>query len=209
MTPTAREDLAARYRAWSSEDLLRAATLEPDGYTAEALELINDELARRGCAVPQRQELLETVTRKSDEETRSITGVRGLLALMVVVIAMSSIAVLADAGSHVFPDGPLLAPWFFVVTGACQGVFGLAVCALLLSRNPRAPRYAVTWFLLSMTFSVAVSLYSYLYTDEAGVYPLSTLVAGALWLTYLSTSKRVKATYKPHGVGEAAAALRS
>lgn len=202
MIPIAREELVARYRAWTSEDLLRAATVELGQYTAEALELINDELARRNCSAPQRHELLETVTRENDEEAKKFTGVRGFLALMVFLIAFNSIAVLARAGSYVFQDSPLLDSWFFIITGACQGIFGLVVCALLISRNPRAPRYAATWFLLAMTFSVAAFLYFYFYASQAGAYPLSTLVACALWLTYLSTSKRVKATYKPKDDGD-------
>lgn len=198
----AREELAARYRAWSSEDLLRAATIEPHEYTAEALELINNELAKRNCSAPQRQELLETITRESDKEAKNFTGVKGFLALMVLLIAANSVAALARAVSFIFQDIPFLIPWgFFIIAGACLGAFGLVVCALLIGRNPRAPRYAATWFLLAMTFSVAASLYSYFYTGQAGVYPLATLVGCALWLTYLSTSKRVKATYRSKGDG--------
>jgi uncharacterized membrane protein len=177
-------------------------TIEPHEYTAEALELINNELARRNYSPPQRQELLETVTRKGTEEARNFTGIRGFLALMVFLIASNSVAALARAGSYTFQGSPLLVPWVFIITGACQGAFGLVVCALLIGRNPRAPRYAATWFLLAMTFSVAASLYSYFYTGQAGVYPLPTLVGCALWLTYLSTSKRVKATYRPKGDGD-------
>jgi hypothetical protein len=202
MIPIAREELTARYRTWPSNDLLRAVTIEPHEYTAEALELINDELARRNCSAPQRQELLETLTSESAEETRSFTGVRGFLALMVLVIAANSITALARAGSFVFQGSPLLVPWVLILIGACQGVFGLVVCALLISRSPRAPRYAATWFLLAMTIGVVASLYSYFYTDQAGAYPLSILVASALWLSYLSTSKRVKATYKSKDVGD-------
>jgi hypothetical protein len=202
MIPIAREELAARYRARPSEDLLRALTIEPHEYTAEALELINHELSRRNCSAPQRQELLESVRRESDEEVRSFAGVRGLLAFMVFGITASSIAVLARAGSYVFQDGPSLAPWLFILIGACQGGFGLVVCALLISRNPRAPRFAATWFLLTMTISVAESLFSYLYTGQIGTYPLSTLTGSALWLSYLSTSKRVKATYEPRDAGD-------
>ncbi|MES1244804.1 MAG: hypothetical protein ABUT39_24565 [Acidobacteriota bacterium] len=196
MTAIAREELATRYRAWSDEDLLRAATIEPHEYTAEALELINSELARRNCSVPQRQELLEAVTKAADEEAGSLTGVRGSLALMIVVIAFNSIAVLVRAGSYVFQGGSLLAPLLFTIAGACLGVFGLVVSAFLIGRNPRAPRHAATWFLLTMTFSVAVFFYSYLYTGQTGAYPLGTLAVCAVWLAYLSTSKRVKATYK-------------
>lgn len=171
-----------------------------EGYTAEALELMKAELARRNCSAPNQQELLETVTRESDEEARSLTGVRGLLALMVLVIAANSIIALARAGSFVFQGSPLRDLWFFIVLDACQGAFGIVVCALLVSRRPRAPRYAAMWFLLAMTTSIAVFMYSYLYAGQVAAYPLSILAAGALWLSYLSTSKRVKATYKPSDI---------
>lgn len=197
MISNARGELAERYRAWSSEDLMRAATIEPHEYTAEALELIDSELERRNCSAPQRQELLETITKKTDEEARNLAGVRGFLAYMIVVIAANSIAVLARAGSDAFQGSPLLASWVFIITGACLGAFGLVVCAFLIGRNQRAPHYAAIWFLLNMAFSIAVFLYSYFYADQAGIYPLATLAVCALWLAYLSTSKRVKATYKP------------
>lgn len=202
MIPIVREELVARYRTWPSNELLRAVTIEPHEYTAEALELINDELVRRNCSAPQREELLETVTRESGEEVRSFTGVRGFLALMVLVIAVNSIIVLARAGSLIVQGSPLLVPRLFILVGAFQGIFGLVVCALLISRSPRAPRYAATWFLLAMTIIVAGSLYSYFYSGQAGGYPLSGLVVSALWLSYLSTSKRVKATYKSKDFGD-------
>jgi hypothetical protein len=197
MTSVARGELEARYRAWSSEDLLRAATIEPHEYTAEALELLNSELARRDCSAPQRQELLEAVTRETDEKAKTFTGVRGFLALLIVLITVNSIVALARAESLAFQDSHLPAPWFSIIPGACQGVFGLVVCALLIGRSQRAPRYAATWFLLNMTYSVTSFFYFYFYAGQADVYRLSNLIACALWLTYLSTSKRVKATYKP------------
>lgn len=202
MIPIAREALAARYRAWPSEELLRAVTIEPHEYTAEALELIDNELSRRNCSALQRQESFDTATRESDEEARSFTGVKGLLAFMVLVIAANSIAALTGAVSYLFQGSPpLLAAWVLILIKVCQGGFGLVVCALLISRNPRAPRYAATWFLLAMTISVAASLYS-LYIGQAGAYPLSAVAVNALWLSYLSTSKRVKATYKSKDAGD-------
>lgn len=197
MPHIAKQKLATRYSAWPSEDLLRATMVEPHQYTAEALELMSNELERRNCPLPQRQELLETIARGSAEEDRRFTGIKGLLALMIFVIAGNSIVLLAGAANGAFQGSSSLGPWLLTVAQACQGIFGLVVCTLLVRKSSQAPRHAASWFLLNATVTVAVFLDFSLGSGQiqSGRYPLTTALSCALWLTYLSTSKRVKATY--------------
>ncbi len=193
MSPVSQAELAARYRTCPTEDLV-AATAEPDSYTPEALAAIEDELARRGCSASQRQELLEAAGKKSEGRSREISGVKGFLAWMVFVIAAGSVTILASVGIAA-RSGSSLASWSMLLS-AGQGAFGLFVCVLLVTKSPRAPGYAAMWWLLI----IAIGLANALYFDPDGVATgetISNITGSVLWLTYLYSSKRVEATYRP------------
>lgn len=187
------EELAARYQKWQTEELVHAVTLDAEDYTPEALDLMNQELERRGSPVAQRSELVEAVAQESERQLRQYAGVRGLLVWMVLVIAINS--VMALLGALRFLETPLVIYQVFAIAEGSLGVLGVVACVYLMQRKSNAPSYARTWFLLAMTIGLAEALYSF---SEAGMsvsVPIGNMAVCALWLSYLSASKRVKATY--------------
>lgn len=187
------EELAARYRGWQTEDLVRAVTVEAHDYTPEALDLISNELERRDCLGVQRQEAAEAVAKELDRGIRPLVGVRGFLALMVWVIAANSIAALFWAASTLLAHA-LPRPQVFALALAVGGILGLVTCIHLVRRKSQAPRYAATWFLLVMTSNISAFLYQY-FSGGAASFPFVPVTFCGLWLAYLSVSMRVKTTY--------------
>ncbi len=193
-TQAAREEMVARFRAWETEDLIRAAKIDSHGYTPEALALIAEELATRNDSVDQLHELEEVVAESHDREVQQLTGIKGWLLVLVLVVANGSATSLVNAARSI-RQVPSEMQVFAFIAGA-YGVFGLVTLGLLLSKHRRAPGFARTLFLSAMAISLVEAFYFYYREWRVHFFPLATMASGALWFTYLSVSKRVKATFR-------------
>lgn len=179
------EALAEVYQRWETEALVRAVTVEAADYTPGALRRLRQELERRNVEVAEQQAIEE----QEKERGRQFVGVKGFLILLILIIGLNSLRVLAELPLVQAPQVPPLVR-AYTVGRMVLGALGLAACALLMVRNRRAPRWAAAWFILNMILGVVSAVFT------ANPFPgLSPLLGGALWLSYLSTSKRVKATY--------------
>ena len=58
-----------RYRAWSTEDLVRAITIDTDQYDPSAVELMKRELDGRNISQSEREALQASSAEKSEEQT--------------------------------------------------------------------------------------------------------------------------------------------
>lgn len=197
------ESLAARYRTWETEALVRAVTLDAFKYTAEALGLLRAELESRNVPPDQLRAISATQPDEVAESVRSYAGVKGWLALMVFLIAAVSCGLIFQAGMILLGTSASL----HGLSVGALGAFGLLTCWHLLRRAPRAPRYAMAWHVAYAILTVAYSVFHYpwdaLWEDGEVV---GRLIWFGLWCAYLATSKRVKATYSP---GESTAEIVS
>jgi hypothetical protein len=180
------EALAEVYRRWQTEDLVRAVTADAAEYTPEALRRLRQELARRDVAAEEQQAVAE----QEKERGRKLVGIRGWLGFFLLLLGSNSLRVLWIFFPLAVTPGmaPLLRA--YMLGRVALGVLGIAACVLLVARTRRTPQWAAAWLILNMILGVA----SIAFTGD----PLSAaspLLAGALWLSYLSMSKRVKATY--------------
>lgn len=179
-------DLAARYASWDAQELVRAATLESAEYTPEALELIRKELEKREISPDERTDMAkETV----QDERRRFIGVKGLLALFIVLLALQS----AWLGLTALGTLPSL-------TAILEGLFagyGMVVCVLLINRHRQAPRHAKTLLVLIILLAVADAWLSISTGDKSmsSAYPVAAILGPCLWWTYFTTSRRVRYTY--------------
>jgi hypothetical protein len=78
---------------------------------------------------------------------------------------------------------------------ACIGAYGLVCCVLLVLKDRRAPRLAALWFIAVVVLGVVNSVHIYSVTGTFTPLFLFSIFHSGIWLTYLSISKRVKATY--------------
>jgi Protein of unknown function (DUF2569) len=185
-------DLAATYARWDTADLVRAATTEAFDFTPEALAAMRQELERRGCRAGREQTMAAGAPSISEQVP---TGIGGTLLLLIVALGLESILTLLTwlgaLGALHHPVSRLIgAAW------ACIGAYGLVCCALLVRKDRRAPRLAALWFIAMVVLGVVTSLHNYSVTGT--LRPLLLLrisVQSGAWLTYLSVSERVKATY--------------
>jgi Protein of unknown function (DUF2569) len=184
-------DLAATYVRWDTDDLVRAATTEAFELTPEALTAMRQELARRGCTAGPGQAMAAGAPTIFD---RAPTGIGGALLLLIVVLGVVSIQTLLTwvgvLGALHHPVSRLIA-----AAWACIGAYGLVCCALLVLKDRRAPRLAALWFIAAVVLGVVNAVHNYSVTGTFTPLFLFTIFHSGIWLTYLSISKRVKATY--------------
>jgi len=187
------EALAEVYRTWETEDLVRAATVDAMDYTPEALRPLRRELARRNVAVAEK----EILAAETQERNKKLVGVSGWLGFFLLLLGVNSFRILwvflPLAASH----GMAPLQRAYVLGRVALGVIGIAACVLLVARTRRAPRWAAAFLILNMTLGV-VSI-GFTRTPLSAASPL---LAGTFWLLYLSTSRRVKATYGEAPVDE-------
>lgn len=179
-------DLAVTYARWDTEDLVRAATTKAFELTPEALAAMRQELERRGRTAGPKQAMAAGAP--------STTGIGGTLLLLIVVLGVVSIQTLLTwvgaLGTLHHPVSRLIA-----AAWACIGAYGLVCCALLVLKNRRAPGLAALWFIAVVVLGVVNAVHNYSVTGTFTPLLLFALLHSGIWLTYLSISKRVKATY--------------
>ena len=185
-------DLAATYARWDTEDLVRAATTEAFEFTPEALTAMRQELERRGYRAGPEQAMAAGAPTILEPVP---TGIGGTLLLLIVVLGVESIRTLlawvGALGALHHPVSRLIAA-AWVVIGGC----GLVCCALLVRKDRRAPRFAALWFIAVAVLGVINSLHNDSVTGTLRpLLVLQIILHSGIWLTYLSSSKRVKATY--------------
>ncbi|HVT16323.1 MAG TPA: DUF2569 family protein [Thermoanaerobaculia bacterium] len=183
-------DLAARYRSWETDDLVRAATVEAESYTPEALEAIGRELGRRGHSTDPASLTVAGLRPATEEAPR---GLGGLLLVLIIVLACNSVVALVY-GADVFDASHSLFDRLTAAGAACIGAYGILCCVLLLRKDRRAPSRAAGWFVSSAVLAIVVSLYKYFVAGSLDPI-MFTFINTGIWLTYLSKSKRIKATY--------------
>ncbi|MEP7013345.1 MAG: DUF2569 family protein [Acidobacteriota bacterium] len=193
MTEADREERVARYRAWETEELIRAVRFDWNGYTPEALALIEEELAARNHPVVERRDLEVVAADLQGRDLQRLTGIKGWLLLLVLIILINSSFALFGAAKSLRHPPPV--EWAFAFLTGGFGLFGLATFVLLLTKHRLAPEYAKALFLLAMT----ISLLQAFYFKSPGWFPsfplADTMQGGVFWIAYLSVSKRVKMTY--------------
>ncbi|HXO42135.1 MAG TPA: DUF2569 family protein [Thermoanaerobaculia bacterium] len=185
-------DLAATYARWDTEDLVRAATTAAFEFTPEALTAMRQELERRGYTAGPEQAMAAGAPTVFEQVP---TGIGGILLLFIVILGVESIRTLVAwvgaLGALHHPVGRLIA-----VAWTCIGAYGLICCVLLVRKDRRAPRLAALCFIAMVVVGVLNALHNYFVMGILRTpFLLRIGVHSGIWLTYLSISKRVKATY--------------
>lgn len=192
-------DLADRYKSWETEELVRAVTLEADEYTAEAVHLIRAELEQRGVTTKEQEALQVKVSDALQEEERPYVGIKGWLAVFVVVFMANFALILVRS---LFSFDASLPPSVKVVLAleGFLGAYALVPTWWLLSRDERGPSHAGAVILTFCVLELCSWLYFYWRDVTLQEFPFRTVLFTIVWWSYLSTSKRVRLTYRPEDV---------
>jgi hypothetical protein len=190
-------ELAARYRAWETADLLQAASHEAADFTPQALGLIHDELERRGQPVEKLTQTDAPAPLPPDARA-SLIGVKGWLLAFVVLFALAVAAMLLENLLLL----TTIAPLPIKLTAALQlliAAYGVVAFALLVTKHPRAPLHAMA--VLAGLFLVRIGCWAYLsHLGAESEFPTAAIGFSCIWSAYLSVSRRVRMTYTPQSV---------
>jgi hypothetical protein len=187
-------ELSARYKSWSTENLIKGATVDRKDYLPEALEVIERELKARNVSLELRQNIAQTIQQERETQEQQLRGIRGwLLFFVIVVLANSVMGVLSGLSSLSEARAPLAL--LLLAPQPILGLAGLYVFVVLLLKKPFAPGHARIWLIVSFCYSLALAVILFIIARQFLLTPLPP-IAALVWLTYLDESRRVAVTYQ-------------
>jgi len=184
-------DLEAIYRRWPTGKLVLASTRDADQYDAAALPIMRRVLDERGLSP---EELADAVVEADGPDLSRVTG---WLAFFIFQVVMGATAQLLFAFVEPADSPARLAG---SIVGIASSLYGFWCAALLLRRRPVAPTHARLWMLLNLSATLTITALAFVANERSVDEPtltaaLRSLFFAAIWLRYLSASKRVAAVY--------------
>lgn len=189
------DKLENRYNNWSTEDLVRATTIEKDDYRQYALQLMKKELIRRNISTLEIEEIQSGIKVTLKEETKKIYGIKGFLLLFILIILGNSLFFIIT-GLSTFTNYTGLISFLISLPIILIGIYGIFTFILLIRKKTNAPKHAEKWIILAFIFSLIISVFYYYYLRDIPFFLLGSCIFALIWLTYLQNSKRVKTTYR-------------
>jgi len=189
------DDMKTRFINWSTEELVRATTIDKGNYRADAVIFLNDELNARNTSQQEIDRIHAEVKAAAKEEVNAVSGLKGFLLLFVLVVAGSSLCMVL-AGAMSFINYPSVVS--FVVSLPLFGVgsYGIYAFILLVLKKANAPKHAGNWIKYSIIYAILVSVANYFASGDIPFHLTATCLFAALWSSYLSWSKQVESTYE-------------
>jgi hypothetical protein len=194
-------ELEERYASWSTEDIVRATTVEKEGYTSEAIELMLRELNRRNISQEEIRTFETEAAKKMQDEAKRLSGVRGFLLLFLIVLIFNSIrfflwgfSSLANSLNPLNGLSLVLSAIYLIV--AC---YGITVSFLLIRKSEHALTHTKWWIVFTavvgfVNLMVAFFVKGRVESSDIGNAMFAAIFA-VVWLTYISQSRRVANTY--------------
>lgn len=189
------DELSTLYGKWSTEDLVRASTVQRDEYMPESMLLIEAELRKRKVPFNDQQQIAQKVLSDKRFHEDSLIGVRGWLIIFCLIVFFNSFSMIIKGIAGLSQAGKPIG-FVLIVPEFLLGIYGFFVLSLLLRRGVKAPVHASRWiiscFIYSLLLVIALSLIAgrLIFTGILG-----TAVFALVWLTYIQNSKRVAYTY--------------
>lgn len=185
------------YEQWSTERLLKALEIEAEQYRPDALPVMRRVLESRGLPDAEVQARTSDLQSEQQSEDRRLARMRGWLLVFIAIVGLNALSELGMALVAAASD----AHWTFRVVAvlfSTVALYGLYSMYLLVRRRSSAPAHARRWILLSFVATAIWAVISYAVAG-AGVVDLTVLLGPAffmaVWIAYLSESKRVAAVY--------------
>jgi len=198
---------AERYQSMPTDDLLAATGVHRADYQPEALDLMEKELASRNISVDYKDQVVDKIKQQETVRDDQLRGIRGWLIVFLIVFALGSLRWLLE-GIAALVEVQSFLQFLLVLPQPVVGGWGLFVLALLMAKKPSAPRHAIRWLITVLAYRLVYGLVTVMSiggvsSSEAGLLVLS-FAGNALWLTYLSSSRRVAVTYSKDNDTQAA-----
>lgn len=193
------KEMEQRYISWSTEDLIRSTIFERNQYEREAIALMQNELKRRGTPQEELDLAQENVKNQIAEETRKLTGIKGVLLLFVILLIFNLL--------YIFGVGLAVLIRMFdnhsailLVLSACYlsvGMYGVFTLILLLRKRSSAPIHTLRWIYCTLGVGVLNMAVIFLVFDKLELSAaIGPCIFSLIWVTYFTKSKRVAITYR-------------
>lgn len=188
------DELSRQYESWTTQELVRAVSLERDDYRPEAIALMEEELASRDAFIENRAQIEQEALIEKKKDDEELRGVRGWLLVFVIVVFVNSVpglfsAVILLERSEGF--GEVL----FGLSALLLFAYGCFAFFLLVKKDERAPSHAAKWLIATACFSILSGALVYLDGGGPIWVQLWSVASAVIWMTYLEKSRRVAITY--------------
>lgn len=193
MNETQLKALEQQYQTWPTAQLVRATTVEKQDYEPFALDLMAQEVRRRGISKSEMETVEDSVQKQAENDKMRLYGIKGFLLLFVIFVPAGSL-ILAFWGFDLWRVGAGLFPVASVLALLLAG-YGLYAFRLLIRKECAAPKHAQWFLILIFLLNLFVLFSTWQLTQHLQLGPVGVGITPLLWLGYLSWSRRVAATY--------------
>jgi hypothetical protein len=149
------EVLEKLYMTWSTEDLIKAATVHKNDYKPDSIGLILKEIKRRNLSVEDFSEIRSADKRKIQAEVKFFSGVRGFLLLFVVILIVTVfLCVIVIGELSIVTSEPNIISFVLSIPPYIVGLYGVFTFFALALRNKSASRHAKRWFIITFVVNI-------------------------------------------------------
>jgi hypothetical protein len=187
------EELRRIHAAWSEERLVRAAFVDADEYSPQAVVIMRQTLEARGVSSDDIASMLAAV-QPDDIGGPNLNAVRGWL--LVFVIWSGIVSAVGFVSSLVLVIGGEGYARAIGVAGLAVSVYGGYCSYVMAAADSGAPSHARRWLIGLALYGVATMTVALLAEPELSSGAGRPLIFALIWLPYLSYSKRVAAVYR-------------
>lgn len=186
-------DLDQVYAGWPTEKLVEAVVLRPDEYNSEATALMKHVLDGRGV-LQDEIDAIAAGLRSGRTDDRQLGDIAGWLLVFIVWTAVSStFGIIMGPRMLLGSEHGITAAIGLLVVGA--SIYGGYCASLLGLRRHDAPAHARRWLISLVVTAVLAAVAEYVRDGDVVSGPGRPIVFSAIWLAYLSRSKRVAQVY--------------
>lgn len=185
------DDLRAKYREYSTTELLNLAAAGPDALTAEAQQVLREELSTRrdvpsaAAAIPS--PLLADAPTISTPSVASLGPWGGWLTVFQILVGVQTILSARAISTALRADLDLLAAML-----VAQSALNLLGLYLIAYRKRSAPQFWTTYLILN----AVVSLFWYFGGTQVARSAFLAAAGQVAWAMYWQASSRVRLTFR-------------
>lgn len=176
-------ELEKRYMLKTTEDLVRAITIEQNDYEPDVIKVILKELEKRNITKEEINSIRADIERKRQTKAKSIMGISGFLFLFLIMLGLYSL-VTTSIGVLILIAHRETLSYLVSIPNLVVGIYGFLVLSLLVRKKRTAPINAMLWIILSFFVTL---MYSF----------IAAAIFSVVWLLYFLHSKRVALNYMP------------
>ena len=194
------DELMKRYNSMSTEDLIKAVTIDRKDFKLEAIKLIEKELTLRNVPLDQAQEAQKKIEQEEMIKESQLHGVRGWLLIFIIILAVNSIFIIVSGVITLTKIKNM--PGFILFISLLMplvGCYGFFSSILLFKRNETAPAHARRWLIANLVCSLLYIIVIFEFSINKYLLVLSgvsSLIFAIIWISYLKASRRIALTYQ-------------